>query len=186
MFLHDLPLTNEHSRTKNSLGGPQSSASPQSVRATAASFGASLAMWDLCSWNSFLVSSKVRENRGESCVIFGRKKYGVVLCDAPSLPLDLRSPCLHQVFLLSVTKVLIRGVGSAVIEVLSLSPGSSSSLKLNRQKAAQVCLSLLPHMAPLSQPNSQLLIPSAGPTSLSKLSPHPLQGLCFSEQVLTE
>lgn len=65
MFLSDLPLTNEHSSTENLLGPPQSSASSLSIRATATSFGAGLAMWDLCSWNPFLVSSKVSQGDQE-------------------------------------------------------------------------------------------------------------------------
>lgn len=75
MFLSGLPLTNEHSSNENLLGPPQSSSSSPSVRATAASSGASLAMWDLCSWNSFLMSSEVgqRDQERKLCDIWKEK-----------------------------------------------------------------------------------------------------------------
>lgn len=160
MFLSDLPLTNEHSSTENLLGPPQSYASSPSVRATAASFGVGLAMWDLCSWNTFLVSSKVSQGDQERklCDIWKEQVQCGSLWSPFSPPwLDTRGsppgthPRCHQV-LFGCRECCHKGSQPFFV--------SSASLELNRQKAGQVCLSLWLHIAPLPQPTSQFLIPA--------------------------
>lgn len=180
MFLSDLPLTNEHSSTENLWGPPQSYASSPSVRATAASFGVGLAMWDLCSWNTFLVSSKVSQGDQERklCDIW-KEQYSVVLCEAPSLPLDLTSGGLHQVLVLGVTKCYL-GVGSAIIKVLSLSLYLRHHWSwTDKRQARFVC----PYGSTLQPCPNQLHSFSSQPparTSLSKPSPRPAQRSSFS------
>lgn len=187
MFLSDLSLTNEHFSTENLLGPPQSSASSPSFRATVASFGASLAVWDLCSWNSFLMSSKVgqRDQERKLCDILEGK--GTVWFFVKPLLSPLTwdpgvstrySPQCHQV-LIGCRECYYKGpqpfiwiFSTAEVEQTKGSPGLS--------------VLVAPHCTPAPSQLHSFSSQSPACTSLSKSSPHPAQRSSFSGQTLTE